>query len=75
MGRKKEAANYFYIESGIALFLSWIINTFVLTVFAKGFYGTAREDVGLENAGQYLGDKFGPAMKYIWAVGLLAAGT
>ena len=74
IGRKKEAANYFYIESAIALVLSWLINTFVLSVFAKGFFGTAKEDVGLENAGNYLGDTFGAGMKYIWAIGLLAAG-
>ena len=74
IGRVKEAANYFYIESAIALVISWIINTFVLAVFAKGFYGTAFENVGLENAGQYLGDTFGSSMKYIWAIGLLAAG-
>ena len=74
VGRVKEAANYFYIESAIALVLSWLINTFVLSVFAKGFYGTKGEDVGLENAGQYLGDTFGSGMKYIWAIGLLAAG-
>ena len=32
-------------------------------------------EIGLENAGQYLGEAFGPAMKYIWAIGLLAAGV
>ena len=31
-------------------------------------------DIGLENAGAYLGDTFGPLMRIIWAVGLLAAG-
>lgn len=31
-------------------------------------------DIGLENAGAYLGDTFGPLMRVIWAVGLLAAG-
>ena len=30
--------------------------------------------IGLENAGAYLGDSFGPLMRVIWAVGLLAAG-
>ena len=32
-------------------------------------------DIGLENAGAYLGDTFGPLMRVIWAVGLLAAGA
>lgn len=36
--------------------------------------GEALQDIGLENAGQYLGQTYGPAMVYIWALGLLAAG-
>jgi natural resistance-associated macrophage protein len=32
------------------------------------------QDIGLENAGQYLGEAYGPAMVYVWALGLLAAG-
>ena len=32
-------------------------------------------DIGLENAGAYLGDTFGPLMRVIWGVGLLAAGA
>lgn len=36
--------------------------------------GEALQDIGLENAGQYLGRTYGPAMVYIWALGLLAAG-
>ena len=69
VGRIKEAVAYFNIESGIALAVSLVINIFVLSVFAKGFYGREQGDIGLENAGQFLG-----RMKYIWAVGLLAAG-
>lgn len=65
---------YFYIESALALAVSLVINIFVLSVFAKGFYGKEEGDIGLENAGQFLGKAFGPQMKYIWAVGLLAAG-
>lgn len=46
-----------------------------MAVFARGFYGTEEPfEIGLENAGAYLGDTFGPAMRFIWAVGLLAAG-
>lgn len=74
LGRKKEAVIYFYIESALALFVSLIINIFVLSVFAKGFFGKEEGDIGLENAGQFLGKTFGSHMKYIWAVGLLAAG-
>jgi natural resistance-associated macrophage protein len=36
--------------------------------------GEALQDIGLENAGQFLGRTYGPAMVYIWALGLLAAG-
>ncbi|GFV13022.1 protein Malvolio [Trichonephila clavipes] len=35
----KEANMYFFIESGIALFVSLIINIFVVSVFAKGLFG------------------------------------
>ncbi|GIX71650.1 protein Malvolio [Caerostris darwini] len=35
----KEANMYYFIESGIALFVSLIINIFVVAVFAKGLYG------------------------------------
>jgi len=74
VGRIKEAVAYFNIESAIALAVSLLINLFVLSVFAKGFYGREEGDIGLENAGQFLGRTFGLQMKYIWAVGLLAAG-
>lgn len=35
----KEANMYFFIESGIALFVSLLINIFVVSVFAKGLFG------------------------------------
>jgi natural resistance-associated macrophage protein len=44
------------------------------TACAGGSAGEALQDIGLENAGQYLGRTYGPAMVYIWALGLLAAG-
>ncbi|KAF7828656.1 metal transporter Nramp3-like [Senna tora] len=76
--RVQEALNYYSIESTVALIISFIINVFVTTVFAKGFYGTdLANSVGLVNAGQYLEDKFGGGLLpilYIWAIGLLAAG-
>ena len=40
--RKKEAIGYYRIESAIALFCALLINIFVVSVFAKGFYGKAR---------------------------------
>lgn len=34
----KEANKYFFIESTIALFVSFLINVFVVAVFAQAFY-------------------------------------
>ncbi|KAJ7264422.1 hypothetical protein O6H91_01G024400 [Diphasiastrum complanatum] len=74
----EEAFHYYSIESSIALTISFVINLFITTVFAKGFYGTPKADiVGLANAGEYLQEKYGGGMfpiLYIWAIGLLAAG-
>ncbi|KAL4646210.1 natural resistance-associated macrophage protein 2-like isoform X1 [Arapaima gigas] len=41
----KEANKYFFIESTIALFVSFLINVFVVAVFAEGFYGRTNLDV------------------------------
>nr|WNH25163.1 natural resistance-associated macrophage protein 5 [Fagopyrum tataricum] len=77
-GRVQEAINYYSIESTIALVISFVINLFVTTVFAKSFYGTTIADsIGLSNAGYYLQEKYGGGLfpiLYIWAIGLLAAG-
>lgn len=74
----REAMRYYSIESTIALVLSFFINVSVTTVFAKGFYGTDMADtIGLENAGQFLQEKYGGALfpiLYIWGIGLLASG-
>uniref|UniRef100_A0A8C5LKN2 Solute carrier family 11 (proton-coupled divalent metal ion transporters), member 2 n=1 Tax=Jaculus jaculus TaxID=51337 RepID=A0A8C5LKN2_JACJA len=83
----REANKYFFIESCIALFVSFIINVFVVSVFAEAFYGKTNEQVvsklGLlflplpdtvYLSGVVLGCYFGPAALYIWAVGILAAG-
>lgn len=74
----QEAINYYTIESTAALLVSFMINLFVTTVFAKGFYGSKQADsIGLVNAGQYLEEKYGGGLfpiLYIWGIGLLAAG-
>lgn len=62
VGLKKEGMLFFGIESGAALLVSLFINICVVTVFAKGFYGKDIGDIGLENAGKYLGDRFGSSM-------------
>lgn len=41
----KEANKYFFIESSIALFVSFIINVFVVAVFAEAFYEKTNEEV------------------------------
>mmetsp|Transcript_69996 Transcript_69996/g.226423 ORF Transcript_69996/g.226423 Transcript_69996/m.226423 type:complete len:536 (+) Transcript_69996:132-1739(+) len=74
-GEEREAVFLFGIESTVAIFTSLLINTSVVAVFAKGFYGTSAADViGLRTAGFYLGEAFGNPMRLIWALGLCAAG-
>lgn len=41
----REANKYFFIESTIALFVSFLINVFVVSVFAEAFYGRTNEEV------------------------------
>ncbi|KAI1891082.1 hypothetical protein AGOR_G00160240 [Albula goreensis] len=41
----KEANKYFFIESTIALFVSFLINVFVVAVFAEAFYGKKNYEV------------------------------
>uniref|UniRef100_A0A4W5MGW8 Solute carrier family 11 member 2 n=1 Tax=Hucho hucho TaxID=62062 RepID=A0A4W5MGW8_9TELE len=41
----KEANKYFFIESTIALFLSFLINVFVVAVFAEAVYGRTNIEV------------------------------
>ena len=36
---------YFFIEGCIALFVSFIINIFVVSIFAHGLYGQTNNDV------------------------------
>lgn len=57
--RKQEAMRYFSIESAGALIVSLFINVFIMAVFAKGFFGKDIPDIGLANAGHYLGKSFG----------------
>lgn len=41
----KEANHYFFIEACIALFVSFIINVFVVSVFAAGLSGKTNHQV------------------------------
>eukprot|EP00038_Savillea_parva_P031937 m.92052 g.92052 ORF g.92052 m.92052 type:complete len:563 (+) comp9942_c1_seq1:3261-4949(+) len=100
-GEVSEANKYYAIETSIALFVSFIINMFVVVVFAIGFTSLADveayhichidpnsvvnasdpasspcapDNIDLYHAGCCLGVRFGHTIKYVWAVGLLAAG-
>ncbi|EFN55244.1 hypothetical protein CHLNCDRAFT_7420, partial [Chlorella variabilis] len=71
----QESVLYYNIEAGMALLVTLFINVCVISVFARGFFGRGgEEEIGLANAGEYLGATFGKHMVVIWAVGLLAAG-
>lgn len=41
----KEANKYFFIEASIALFISFLINVFVVAVFAEAFYQKTNNQV------------------------------
>ncbi|KAI9548767.1 hypothetical protein NQZ68_003301 [Dissostichus eleginoides] len=41
----KEANKYYFIEATIALFISFLINVFVVAVFAQAFYGKTNNDM------------------------------
>lgn len=74
-GGEKEAVSFYTVESSVAIITSLLINMFVVAVFAKGFFGSpAADELGLRNAGQYLGEAFGKPLQFIWALGLVAAG-
>ncbi|KAG9491618.1 hypothetical protein GDO78_000240 [Eleutherodactylus coqui] len=44
----REANKYFFIESSIALFLSFLINVFVVAVFAEAFFGKTNMEVSTQ---------------------------
>ena len=41
----KEANMYFFIEASVALFVSFLINIFVVSVFAEGFYDKSAKEI------------------------------
>lgn len=41
----KEANKYYFIESSVALFVSFLINVFVVAVFAQAFYQKTNDEV------------------------------
>ena len=70
-----ESNIYNTLESGIALLIAFIINLFVIGTFANYMrQPDADPSIDLHNADAALRDSFGTAAKYIWGIGLLAAG-
>lgn len=45
VAKVKEANYYFFIEASIALFISFIINVFVVSVFAHGLYRQTNDEI------------------------------
>ncbi|KAI9274444.1 natural resistance-associated macrophage protein-domain-containing protein [Phascolomyces articulosus] len=76
--KRREANFYFGVESGLALFLSFLVNLAIVVVFAQVFYKPdAPENVelpGLADADAVLKRTLGSAAQYLWGAGLLAAG-
>lgn len=71
----RESLKYYKIESAVALLVTLGINTAVISVFSHGFHSQHKDmNIGLQNAGEYLGRRFGSSMAVVWAIGLLAAG-
>jgi len=74
-GQEREAITLYSIESTAAIATSVLINTCVVAVFARGFFGSSQAGaIGLRNAGSFLGEAYGEPLRIIWALGLCAAG-
>lgn len=72
----RDACIYNNIESAFSLLISFSISAAVIATFAvyvKSDHYDG-EDVDLNSASRALAKTFGDNSKYIWAIGLLAAG-
>ncbi|RUS18531.1 metal Ion transporter family [Endogone sp. FLAS-F59071] len=78
VSKLREANFYFAIESGLALFISYLINLALVVCFAQVYFSPDLPDdtplPGLYDAAEVLTRVLGPAAKYLWAAGLFAAG-
>jgi len=72
----KEPIIYNNIESAVSLFVSFIISAFVISTFASYIEKNpdSDTDLSLRTASVALESFLGSTAKYIWAIGLLAAG-
>lgn len=69
----------FSLEAAAALVTAFAINVCVVTVFASGRDAPPPAPIlppsaGLADAADYLGARFGPLLRSVWCVGLLASG-
>lgn len=70
-----EANIYNNIESSLSLLMSFIISAAVISTFASYIIANPGvNDLTLLEASDALASTFGHSSKYIWAIGLLAAG-
>lgn len=75
--KKAEANYYFAIESTLALITSYLINLAIVVVFAQVFFRPGEPVLslpGLYDASEVLSNTLGKGARYLWALGLLAAG-
>ena len=77
--KTQDANNYNALESSFWLLVSYILNLSVVGTFAYyaknsklGFQ--SNDEINLYNADEALKSTFGSSARYIWAIGLLAAG-
>jgi len=71
-----EANIYNLIESAGSLVISFLISTAVISTFAVYAYGhpEANDGITLYKAADVLAETLGSSARYLWAIGLLAAG-
>ena len=75
MEQMREAIIYNNIESAISLFISFVISAMVISTFAVyTLKDGSKDSLDLNSAADALVDTIGVNAKYIWAIGLLAAG-
>eukprot|EP00996_Jenningsia_fusiforme_P000084 NODE_1049_length_1740_cov_36.970432_g926_i0.p1 GENE.NODE_1049_length_1740_cov_36.970432_g926_i0~~NODE_1049_length_1740_cov_36.970432_g926_i0.p1 ORF type:complete len:540 (+),score=109.01 NODE_1049_length_1740_cov_36.970432_g926_i0:80-1621(+) len=84
----REANYYFMLEAAVSLLISFLINAAIIATFTEGFHNDHTGcklgeflngnnecvPVSLKNAHIALEGKFGRSARYLWALGLLAAG-
>ncbi|KAJ1675406.1 hypothetical protein EV182_001335 [Spiromyces aspiralis] len=74
----KQANFYFLFETGLAILFSFLINLAVIVSFVEAFYQLDMAGISyvpsLQDGGRALQNVLGKAGRYVFAVGLLAAG-